>query len=151
MSLDTSDPVVLTTQGRALLEERLARAQERRDQITDELRNERAEELISERNRLDQRIVELSQVLRTAVAPADIVDDPSLIEIGDQVEVRFDDGSTETFLIVHPIEAGLDELRTSSDSPLARAVLGHRPGDEVTLTTPQGEIKATVVGRDRIG
>ncbi len=151
MSAEPTMPVVLTSQGRDLLEERLERAHQRRDRITDELRNERSEELVTERNQLDLRIAELGQLLRTAVAPADVNDDPSVIELGDEVEVRFEDGSTETFLIVHPVEAGLDDARTSSDSPLARAVLGRRPGDEVTVVTPGGDHRATILGRERIG
>jgi transcription elongation factor GreA len=146
-----SDPVVLTAAGRAWLDSRLARALERRERIDDELRNERTEELISERGQLDSHIQELTALLRDAVAPADIIDDPSVIEIGDSVDLEFADGSRETFLIVHPVEAGMDEVRTSSDSPVARAVLGQRPGDSVTITTPGGDSQAKILGRDRIG
>lgn len=145
------DPVVLTTEGRGWIEARLERSAERRDRIDDELANERTEELIAERTQLDTQIQELTALLRDAVAPADIIDDPSVIEIGDEVEVEFPDGEHETFLIVHPVEAGMDDHRTSSDSPVASAVLGQRPGDTVTFTTPSGEHQCTIIGRDRIG
>lgn len=145
------DPVVLTTEGRAWIEARLERSTERRDRIDDELSNERTEELITERAQLDTQIQDLTALLRDAVAPADIIDDPSVIEIGDEVEVEFPDGELETFLIVHPVEAGMDDHRTSSDSPVASAVLGQRPGDTVTFTTPSGEHRCKIVGRDRIG
>ncbi len=145
------DPVVLTAAGRAWLEARRDRAVERRDRINDELRNERTEELITERGQLETQIHELDVLLRDAVAPADVIDDPSVIEIGDSVEVEFPDRSRETFLIVHPVEAGMDDDRTSADSPVARAVLGQRPGERVTITTPAGAYHATILRRDRIG
>lgn len=144
-------PVVLTTEGRAWIQSRLERSTERRDRIDDELGNERTEELITERAQLDAHIQELTALLRDAVAPADIIDDPSVIELGDEVEVEFADGDRETFLIVHPVEAGMDDLRTSSESPVANAVLGNRPGDVVTFTTPSGEHRCTIIGRNRIG
>lgn len=144
-------PVVLTTEGRAWIASRLERSTERRDQIDDELGNERTEELITERTQLDAHIQELTALLRDAVAPADIIDDPTVIELGDEVEVEFADGERETFLIVHPVEAGMDDHRTSADSPVANAVLGSRPGDVVTFTTPSGEHRCTIIGRNRIG
>lgn len=45
--------------------------------------------------------------------------------------VRDDQGVVERFLIVHPVEAPLDDIRISVRSPLAQALLGHRAGEEV--------------------
>ena len=147
----TIPPTVLTTGGRAWIQARLDRAAERLDRVDDELANERTDELISERHQLTEQIDELTAILRDAVAPADVVDDPTIVEIGDEVEVEFPDGSRESFLIVHPVEAGMDEHRTSSDAPLASAVLGARPGDRVTVSSPAGVYSCTIVRRDRIG
>lgn len=147
----TNIPLVLTTSGRAWIQARLDRASGRLERIDEELHNERSEELVTERGQLLEQIEELGQLLRDAVAPADVVDDPTIVEIGDEVEVEFEDGSTETFLIVHPVEAGMDEHRTSADAPLATAVLGHRPGDHVTVSSPAGDYTCTITGRERIG
>lgn len=144
-------PVVLTAAGRAWLEDRLARGLARLERIDADLASERAEELVTERAQLREQLDDLEVLLRDAVAPADIIDDPSIVEIGDEVEVEFPDGDRESFLIVHPVEAGMDEHRTSSEAPLARAVLGSRPGDRVTVTSPAGVYECTVVRRDRIG
>jgi len=144
-------PVVLTAAGRAWLEDRLARGLARLERIDADLAAERAEELVTERAQLREQLDDLEVLLRDAVAPADIIDDPSIVEIGDEVEVEFPDGDRESFLIVHPVEAGMDEHRTSSEAPLARAVLGSRPGDRVTVTSPAGVYECTVVRRDRIG
>ena len=144
-------PVVLTAAGREWLQERHARGAARLERIESDLANERTEELVTEHASLREQLDDLEVLLRDAVAPADIIDDPSIVEIGDEVEVEFPDGDRESFLIVHPVEAGMDEHRTSSEAPLARAVLGSRPGDRVTVTSPAGVYECTVVRRDRIG
>jgi transcription elongation factor GreA len=154
MSTDTATarrPVVLTAAGRSWLQARLERASERLERVERELATERTDALIEERNQLGEQIDELSGLLREAVSPGDIVDDPTIVEIGDEVEVEFPDGSREAFLIVHPVEAGMDEQRTSAEAPLAQAVLGHRAGDRVTVTSPAGVYSCTIVGRDRLG
>lgn len=144
-------PVVLTADGQAWLEARLARARERLAHIEDELTTERSEDLISERQHVREQIEELVPLLRNAVTPDEVRDDPTIVELGDEVEVEFDDGERETFLIVHPVEAGMDERRTASDAPVARAVLGRREGDRITVTSPAGVYQGTIVGRHRIG
>ena len=144
-------PVVLTSEGRAWIQARLDRASERLDRVEAELASERTEELVEERRQLTEQVDELTLLLRKAVAPADVIDDPMIVEIGDQIEVEFPDGSRESFLIVHPVEAGMDEQRTSAEAPLAQAVLGSRPGDRVTVTSPAGVYSCTIVGRYRIG
>ena len=144
-------PVVLTAAGREWLEDRLSRGAVRLERIDADLASERSEELVTERAQLREQLDELEVLLRDAVAPADIIDDPTIVEIGDEVEVEFPDGDRESFLIVHPVEAGMDEHRTSSEAPLAQAVLGSRPGDRVTVTSPAGVYHCTVLRRDRIG
>ena len=147
----TTAAPVLTAAGRAWLEARCDRATDRLEAIAEELSNERTDELIAERRQLIEHIEELTAILHAALAPADVADDPSIVEIGDEVEVEFPDGSREAFLVVHPIEAGMDEHRTSYEAPLARAVMGHRPGDRVTVSSPAGVYNCTIVRRDRIG
>jgi transcription elongation factor GreA len=143
-------PPVLTAEGRAWLQARLDRITTRLAQIAEELANERSHQLISEHHTLVEQVDALTQVLRDAVSPADVRDDPTIVEIGDEVEVEFPDGSREAFLIVHPVEAGMDEHRTAADAPLAAAVLGSRPGDRVTVTSPAGVYHCTIVRRDRL-
>lgn len=146
----TPAPIVLTADGRAWLEARAARTAERLARIADELAAERTAELIDEQRQLTEQLEEWHAILQRAVAPGEISDDPSLVELGDEVDVAFPDESTETFLVVHPVEAAMDEQRTSADSPLAKAVLGHRVGDRVTVTAPGGVYHATITGRRRL-
>lgn len=143
-------PLVLTDAGRRWLEARLERTADRLADLVDELQVERTDELVTEHAQLLAQVEELTSVLRDARAPRDIADDPSVVELGDAVAVEFPDGTTEELLVVHPLEAGLDERRTAADAPLARAVLGAAPGDRVTVVAPAGVYHAVVRGRRRI-
>jgi transcription elongation factor GreA len=144
-------PLVLTSEGRRWLGERLERAEHRRDRVDADLAAERSDELVAEHRQLIEQIDELRAVLDRAVAPGDIDDDPSIVELGDEVDIRFADGELETFLFVHPLEAAMDEHRTSAESPLARAILGRRVGDEVHVDSPGGSYACTIVERRRLG
>jgi len=74
-------------------------------------------------------------VLRAAEVWENLPDDPHVVEIGDWVELEEEDGTRETFRIVHPVEAPLDSVRISSESPLGALLLGKRDGDDVELLT----------------
>jgi len=53
------------------------------------------------------------------------------------------------FWLVPPEESNPMHGRVSTDSPLGRAVLGTRPGDEVRFRAPGGVKVATVVAVER--
>jgi transcription elongation factor GreA len=58
------------------------------------------------------------------------------------VTLRFPDGSTDTVRVTRfPDE---DILVVTPESPLGRALLGARPGDEITWTAPEGRLRARV-------
>jgi transcription elongation factor GreA len=143
--------VVLTADGRRWLQERLERAEHRLERVDADLAAERTDELLAEHRSLLEQLDELRAVLDRAVSPGEIDDDPTIIELGDEVDVRFEDGEVETFLFVHPLEAPMDEHRTSAESPLARAILGRRIGDEVTVSSPGGAYTCTITDRRRLG
>ncbi len=146
----TSSPIVLTADGRDWLAARRERIVERLTRVDEDLAADRTAELLDERATLTDQLDELTDVLRRAVAPGEISDDPTVVELGDEVDIVFPGDDRETFLVVHPVEAGMDEQRTSAESPLAKAVLGHRVGDQVTVTTPGGVYHATIAGRRRL-
>jgi transcription elongation factor GreA len=154
MSTTSSSPqraIVLTADGRAWLQQRLERAEQRLTRVEDDLSAERTDELLAEHQTLLEQLDEFRAVLDRAVSPGEIDDDPTIVELGDEVDVRFEDGEVETFLFVHPLEAPMDEHRTSADSPLASAILGRRVGDEVTVASPGGSYTCTITDRRRLG
>lgn len=74
-----------------------------------------------------------------------MIDGGATVRIGSRVCVRDRDGEVG-FSIVDPAEADVAEERVSADSPLGRALLGRRVGDEVRFRAPAGTLSVTVVG-----
>jgi transcription elongation factor GreA len=70
--------------------------------------------------------------------------DASLIQVGSRVRVRFRDGEAD-FCIVADEDADATANRVSAESPIARALLGHQPGDDVKFRAPDGPLTVTVV------
>lgn len=85
---------------------------------------------------MEGRIQALSALIKNAV----LIDEnasTSFVGIGSTVEVESQDGK-ETFRIVGSAEANPPEGRISNESPVGRALLGHRKGDKVQVTVPAG-------------
>ena len=57
--------------------------------------------------------------------------EPQVVRFGVEVTLRFDDGREQTFRLVGEDEADPAHGRVSWVSPLATALIGRRPGDEV--------------------
>src|SRR5690554_1247739 len=88
----THAPLVLTAAGRDWLRTRLERAEERLARVERDLAAESNTDLFAEQRSLIEQVEELTRMLRDAVSPSDVRDDPSIVEIGDEVEVEFPDG-----------------------------------------------------------
>ena len=69
--------------------------------------------------------------------------DPTDVELGTAVTVRYEDGSEETLTIVPPVEGGESRGAVANTSAAGQALLKKRPGDRVTLEGVDGE-KLTV-------
>lgn len=81
---------------------------------------------------LGRRIDQLEVVDQT---PAD----QQRVYFGAWVTVEDEDGVLQTYRIVGPDEFDLSKNKLSMDSPLARALLGKRVGDDVVFNSPSGE------------
>ncbi len=67
------------------------------------------------------------------------------VEIGSTVVLRDEEGEEERYSVVGAMEADPAQGRISNQSPVGRALLGHRPGDTVEVVTPGGPRRLTVV------
>lgn len=93
---------------------------------------ERQEFVRARLTQLTRRQSELSRI--------DLRDVPrDVAGFGSRVEVRDAEGETHEWRIVFPEFVELDDAMISIASPLGKALLGARPGQEVTLETPSGE------------
>jgi transcription elongation GreA/GreB family factor len=141
----------LTARGRRLLERRIAElehaAVELRSAIDDpESRTESVSAFLRNVSEQDR--------LRAVLHEADVVedvftDDPTVVEIGDRVIIRLDDGTAERYVLVHPAEAAVDRERISIDSPLGRALLSRRVGETVSVVAPRVAYNCRIVAAAR--
>ena len=86
----------------------------------------------------------LTYLLETAKSTAVIPEDPDMVQVGDWVTILEEDDQSSRYLIVHPAEAGIDLNRISSESPLARALLDHRVGQDVEVHAPSGRYRVRI-------
>lgn len=98
---------------------------------------------------LEDEIASLEEQLR----------DATIIERGDQPRGEVAIGSTVTvkgarnkelkFKLVGSAEADPDQNRLSNESPIGRALLGHKKGEKVDVMTPKGVVKYEIVAISR--
>ncbi len=67
------------------------------------------------------------------------------VGLGSEVHLREDNGDKIVYKLVMPEEADAASGRISTSSPIGRALLNKEPGDEVTVTTPNGKRQFEIV------
>ncbi|MCL5795209.1 MAG: GreA/GreB family elongation factor, partial [Patescibacteria group bacterium] len=68
----------------------------------------------------------------------------SAIDIGDKVTIKTEDGP-ETYEIVGSNESDPASGKISSESPIAKALYGHKVGDQVEIPIPDGKMSCKVL------
>jgi transcription elongation factor GreA len=102
------------------------------------------EEIKDELAYTEARVRELEQLLEHA----EIIEEGSpdgIVALGSRVTVHIEGDGDETWVIVSPEEASAPDFRISEDSPVGQALLGHRAGESVSVTTPGGELGFAIV------
>lgn len=106
--------------------------------------NPEYEDAKNEQAFVEGRILEIETILANAVlienkGPANEV------RLGSRVTItEIGSGSKEHYIIVGSAEADPASGRISNESPLGRALLGHKVNDIVSVQAPEGEIKFKV-------
>lgn len=143
----------LTPEGLAKLEEELQYLRTvRRQEVAEKI--QKAKELRStvsspeyedaknEQGFVEGRILELERIIKNAVIIHPAAAD--LVQLGSKVTVRHQDGSEEHYTIVGSIEVNPGKGKISNESPVGKALLDKRVGDEVKVTVPAGVLKLTI-------
>jgi transcription elongation factor GreA len=138
---------LLTKEGRNRLAERLRRL---RDETLPELTaalDQSAQDpaVQADLDLASREVRRLAHLLKSAGSITEIPEDPDVVQLGDWITVRTDEGETNRYLIVHPAEAAVDRQRISADSPLAVAALDRRVGDLVEIDAPGGRYRCRIV------
>ena len=148
-------PVLLTKGGLAKLEKELAQLTTvRRAEVAERIRQ--SKELASAQNNaeyddakneqafVEGRILTLETLIRNAtVVHPDHAS--SRVKIGSTVKVTESDGAERTYTIVGSTEADAGHGRISNESPVGKALLGRRVGDQVKVAAPGGSMKLKLV------
>jgi transcription elongation factor GreA len=148
-------PVLLTKEGLRQLEEELDQlVNVRRNEVAERIRqsrdfgdiSENAEyaQAKNEQSLVEGRIQTLEGMIRNAVLIEDEPRAKGIVAVGAKVTVDTEEGK-ETYAIVGAAEADPLKGRISNESPLGRALLGHRAGDEVEWTSPSGTSRVKVL------
>jgi len=125
----------LTGAGRRQMAQRIQAARE----LGDLRENAEYDTAKNEQGLMEARIRQLEDILRRAevMEPGDPGRNGVAVAVGSTVTIEID-GEEETYTIVSPVEAKPREGKISNESPVGRALLGHRPGERLDIVMPNG-------------
>ncbi len=93
---------------------------------------------------IEGRIQEVEQMIKSARIVEKKTNNAGSIDIGSKVVVAIDGDKLE-YEIVGPTEGDLDLNRISSESPVGRALLGHKKADVVKVLAPGGDVEYKIL------
>ncbi|MDR0929724.1 MAG: transcription elongation factor GreA [Oscillospiraceae bacterium] len=141
---------VMSADGLAKLEEELNHLKlVKRKEIAEQIKtaisfgdlseNAEYDEAKNEQARIEGQISQLENMMRTAIVVEESAVTTEEVGIGSVVNVLDVDSNRETqYKIVGAREADPMEGRISSESPVGKALMGAKPGEEVTFEIPKG-------------
>jgi transcription elongation factor GreA len=98
---------------------------------------------------LEARIASLEEKLRSATVIDSSELDSNIVRVGVTVDTKDEGGKTDTFMIVGSTEAdpSAKPKRLSNESPVGKALLGHKKGDTVTVHLPSGKVRKLTISK----
>ncbi len=100
----------------------------------------------NEQAKIEARIVELEAMLKNVEIIKDIKGAAKTVVVGVKVKVYDEEFEEEDeYHVVGSTEADPANNKISDESPVGRALLGHKVGDIVMVEAPAGEIKLKIV------
>jgi len=153
---------VLTSEGLEELKSKIERLRgERRREVAQRIKearefgdiaeNSEYDDAKNEQAMLEKQIADLEEKLRSARVIDETAVDTDVVGLGATVHVK--DQKTEKstkFRIVGSAEADPSESKLSNESPVGKALLGHKRGETVTVPVPRGparKLKITKIER----
>ena len=152
--------ISLTLEGKAKLEAELAELKStKREEIAEKIKVARSYGDLSENSEYDEakneqaivesRIATLEATLKNAVIVEDdtaISENSDTIWLGNTITVLdVETGEELTYDIVSSIEADPMNGKISDDSPLGKAVLGHKEGETIEVEAPIGMLEYKIL------
>ena len=94
---------------------------------------------------LEGRIMELEQIIRNVVIIDESQRNRDVVDIGASITIQEGNFPVETYQLVGPQEADPANGRISHESPIGKAMIGKRSGDEFLVSTPNGTIHFKII------
>jgi transcription elongation factor GreA len=108
------------------------------------IENAEYEDAKNEQAFVEGRIKELEILLATARVITD-EDKHENIQVGTKVTVKEEGSEPETYIIVGAAEANPRGGKISNESPLGKALLNHKSGDNVKVEAPGGSFEVQII------
>ncbi len=149
--------VILTSEGYEKLKAEIEYlSNEKRREVADRIRvarefgdiseNAEYDDAKNEQAMVEHRIAQLEERLSAArvIAKGDVKKD--VVSIGSTVKLRdIDAKKTVEYHIVGSAEANPAENKLSNESPVGKAILGHKKGETVEVAAPRGSLKFKIL------
>ena len=129
----------LRTNQRKVVADRIHAAME----FGDYSENSELEQAKNDQAFLEGRIMTLEQMVKHA-SLIDASEHHDKVEIGSTVIVE-SGGTKDTYIIVGSAEAAPAQGRISNESPVGKALLGHRAGEKVRFSVPSGAVEMKII------
>lgn len=95
---------------------------------------------------IEGRIQALERILRNCqIIPEEKVEGRERVEIGAHVSIQEGYFPEETYHLVGPAEADPRNGKISFESPIGSALMNHKVGDTVQVTTPGGQMVLKII------
>ena len=131
----------LQTVRRHEVEDQIRRAKE----FSDTVDNAEYDEAKTEQAFVEGRIQELERLLSTAKVIEEPTTKADYVRMGAHIKVVDSDGDEETYYLVGSHEAEPRKGLISNESPIGRALIGKRVGEEVTVVAPAGAFNLKIL------
>jgi transcription elongation factor GreA len=150
--------VILTPEGYERLKEEIDHLRtEKRREVADRIRvarefgdiaeNAEYDDAKNEQAMLEHKIAQLEERLLNArvIDPNEIPKD--VVSIGTKVRLKdMETNKSVEYTIVGSAEANPAESKLSNESPVGRAIIGHKKGDVVEVAAPRGKLSFKILG-----
>jgi len=149
--------VILTPEGYGKLKQEIETLRtEKRREVAERIRvarefgdiaeNAEYDDAKNEQAMLEHRIATLEDRLLAARVITKHEISKDRVSVGSKVRVKnMDAGKTFEYHIVGSAEANPTENKLSNESPVGKAIIGHKKGDVVEVTAPRGALKFKIL------